>query len=124
MYNVNIIMSVYNGEKYLEEQVESIIRSTSSNWKLFIFDDGSTDSTYDIATDYAAKYKNKIYVSRNPYNMGSTVSFLYNLSKVSAKVSQDGRFNIVNSYKQKVKGPKLEGIKKFTSSATSFIRHP
>ena len=59
MYNVNIIMSVYNGEKYLREQIESIIKSTVPNWRLYIFDDGSTDESFNIATEYAEKYKHE-----------------------------------------------------------------
>ena len=124
MYNVNIIMSVFNGEKYLEEQIESIIKSTSNNWKLFIFDDGSSDESYNIALSYAQKYRHKIFVNKNPYNMGSTTSFLYNLSRVSGKVASDEKLRILNGYKQKVRGPRLGRIKEFTSSATNFIRHP
>ena len=124
MYNVNIIMSVYNGEKYIEDQVESILKSTISNWKLFIFDDGSTDSSFEIASRYASQYKNKIYAVRNPKNMGSTASFLFNLCRVSEKVSQNDKQRIVNGYKLKVRRPKIEGIKKLTSTAASFVRHP
>ena len=83
MYNVNIIMSVYNGEKYLREQIESIIKSTVPNWKLYIFDDGSTDESFNIAKEYAEKYKHEIFAAKNPHNMGSTASFLYNLYRVS-----------------------------------------
>lgn len=124
MYNVNIIMSVYNGEKYLEEQIESILKSTVSNWKLFIFDDCSTDSSHEIALRYAAKYKHKIIVGENPYNMGSTMSFLYNLSRVSKKVVRNEKIKIVNGLKLKAKGPKLESLKKLTFSAVGFVKHP
>ncbi|MCR5205138.1 MAG: glycosyltransferase [Lachnospiraceae bacterium] len=124
MYNVNIIMSVYNGEKYLDDQINSIIKSTSDNWKLYIFDDGSTDSSFSIASSYAEKYKHTIFAKKNRYNMGSTMSFLYNLSRVSAKVAADSKLKIINGYKQKVRGPKLEKIKKITGSAAGFIRHP
>ena len=124
MYTVNIIMSVFNGENYLAEQIDSIIQSTISNWRLYIFDDGSTDKSMEIASDYAAKYKHKVFVGRNPYNMGSTMSFLYNLCRVSDRISKTTKQKIINGYKVKVRGPKLESIKRITSSAATFVRHP
>ena len=124
MYNVNIIMSVYNGEKYLKEQIESILKSTVSNWKLYIFDDCSTDSSFEIATEYANQYKHRIFAAKNSHNMGSTVAFLYNLCRVSEKVEQNSNQKIINGFKQKAKGPKFESIKRITSSAASFVKHP
>lgn len=46
---VTCIIIVYNGEVYLEEAVQSVIRQTSPDWELIIVDDGSTDSSRDIA---------------------------------------------------------------------------
>lgn len=102
MVNVNIIMSVYNGEKYLATQIDSILGSTINNWKLFIVDDGSSDSTFKIASDYSEKHKHKIYAFKNASNMGSTKSFLYNLCRVSDKNVKNEKLNIVNRYKKKV----------------------
>ena len=107
MYNVNIIMSVYNGEKYLKEQIESIIASTSQNWKLYIFDDCSTDDSFNIASKYAADYKHKIYAFKNRANIGSTLSFLQNLDLVSQKISSGEKRMIANGYKAKVRKNKL-----------------
>ena len=45
---VTIIMPVYNGEKYIQEAINSIINQTYSNWELVIVDDGSTDNTASI----------------------------------------------------------------------------
>ena len=42
---VTILMATYNGEKYISQQIESIINQTFTNWKLLIRDDGSTDNT-------------------------------------------------------------------------------
>ncbi len=124
MYNVNIIMSVFNGEKYLREQIESIIKSTVPNWKLYIFDDGSTDESFNIAKEYAEKYKHEIFAAKNPHNMGSTASFLYNLYRVSEKNAQNSSQKIVNGYRVKAKGPKIESIRRITSTAASFVKHP
>ena len=45
---VNILMSTYNGETFLAEQIESIRRQTFTDWRLLIRDDGSTDETRSI----------------------------------------------------------------------------
>ncbi|WP_223352290.1 glycosyltransferase, partial [Streptococcus gordonii] len=48
---VNILLSTYNGEQYLKEQVESIQQQTYQNWQLFIRDDGSSDGSVTIKVD-------------------------------------------------------------------------
>ena len=45
---VNILLSTYNGEQYLKEQVKSIQDQTYQDWQLLIRDDGSTDGTVEI----------------------------------------------------------------------------
>ena len=42
---ISVIMSVYNGETYLKEAIESVINQTFKNWELVIINDCSTDST-------------------------------------------------------------------------------
>jgi glycosyltransferase involved in cell wall biosynthesis len=49
---VTILMAVYNGEKYLKEQIESILGQTYHNWQLVVRDDQSTDSTNLILQKY------------------------------------------------------------------------
>ena len=49
---VSVIMPVYNGEKYLREAVDSILAQTFTDFELIIIDDGSTDSTADILSEY------------------------------------------------------------------------
>jgi len=125
MYNVNIIMSVYNGEKYLSEQIDSIIASTSDNWKLYIFDDCSTDSSFSIASSYAEKYKHKIYAFKNRSNMGSTLSFLHNLNLVSKRIRSTDKKKIANGYIPKVRKPilaKIAGIKVIKTTAVNFVK--
>lgn len=58
--SVAICMAVYNGEKYIAEQIESILNQTFTDWMLFIRDDGSTDLTVEIVERIAAKYPDKI----------------------------------------------------------------
>lgn len=47
-YNISVAMATYNGEKYIKEQIESILNNLNTNDELIISDDGSKDSTIDI----------------------------------------------------------------------------
>ena len=48
----SIILSVYNGEKYLEECLQSILAQKYNSWELIIIDDGSIDSSEIIYINY------------------------------------------------------------------------
>lgn len=54
---VSIIVPIYNVEKYLKKCIESIIRQTHSNLEIILVDDGSPDSSGEIADRYANKDK-------------------------------------------------------------------
>lgn len=49
--NYDVVLAVYNGEKYLRQQFESIMNQTLKPEKIYIRDDGSTDSSLDIIDD-------------------------------------------------------------------------
>lgn len=57
---VEILMATYCGERYIREQIDSILCQTYTNWKLVIRDDGSKDNTYQIIQEYCDKYPQKI----------------------------------------------------------------
>lgn len=50
--SIAILMATYNGQAYLGEQLDSIIKQTYSNWTLFIRDDNSSDQTLSIIEEY------------------------------------------------------------------------
>lgn len=50
-----VLMSTYNGEKYLSEQIDSILNQTIEDFWLLIHDDGSNDSTLKIIKEYSGK---------------------------------------------------------------------
>lgn len=49
---ISIVMSVYNGEQYLREAIESILNQTFRNFEFIIVDDGSTDRSNEIVKSY------------------------------------------------------------------------
>ena len=58
MKKVQILMSTYNGEKYIKTQIDSILEQDYREIFLAIRDDGSTDHTVEILKQYEEKYKN------------------------------------------------------------------
>ena len=52
---VSIALCTYNGEKFLKEQLDSILNQTYTNLEVVVTDDVSTDGTKSILEDYAAK---------------------------------------------------------------------
>ena len=57
MEQIDILMATYNGEKYLREQIESILNQTYKNIRLIISDDCSTDQTREIIKQYEKREK-------------------------------------------------------------------
>lgn len=52
MKKISIIIPIFNGEKYLEKCIVSILNQTYKNFELILVDDGSTDSSYEICNNY------------------------------------------------------------------------
>lgn len=83
---IAILMATYNGEKYLREQIDSLLAQTYQDWKLYIHDDGSVDSTMKIISGYCVEYANKIIVMQDDAkHRGAAQSFLWLLEKVDAE---------------------------------------
>lgn len=55
MKNVLVILSTYNGEKYLREQIESVLKQENVKISILVRDDGSTDNTCNILEEYEKK---------------------------------------------------------------------
>lgn len=57
---VSILMAVYNGETYLQEQLSSIEGQTVKDWNLIVRDDGSSDQTKEIIREFAGRVSQKV----------------------------------------------------------------
>jgi len=76
MNKITILLAVYNGDKYLKEQLDSIVNQSYSNWKLYIRDDGSTDKSVQIINEYVSQFSDKIHlIYDNSQNLGSCNNF-------------------------------------------------
>ncbi len=80
---VTIVLSTYNGDRYLQEQIDSLLSQTYKNIKILIRDDGSTDGTYEILKNYASKNKNIEVVFEK--NIGVVASFLRLVAMASSE---------------------------------------
>ena len=71
---VGVLMSTYNGEKYIQEQLDSIFDQKDVDVRLFVRDDGSSDATLDILSEYAERFCVKIL--KDGTNVGPGESFM------------------------------------------------
>lgn len=72
---VAVLLAVYNGEKYLKEQLESILSQTFSDVKIIIRDDGSNDNSPLIIEEYRKNYPQKIFVLSGESTGGAATNF-------------------------------------------------
>jgi Glycosyl transferase family 2 len=66
---VSIGLAVFNGERYIQEALDSILTQTFTDFEVIIADNASTDRTGEICQDYAAK-DSRFHYHRNPTNIG------------------------------------------------------
>ncbi|HEL2070108.1 TPA: glycosyltransferase family 2 protein [Streptococcus suis] len=73
---VNILMSTYNGQQFLAEQIRSIQEQTYTDWTLFIRDDGSSDRTREIIKDFVEQDQRIHFIDvETDENLGVIKSF-------------------------------------------------
>lgn len=68
-----MLLSTYNGSAYLEELLDSIVQQKNVEVNLLVRDDGSTDVTCDILSEYRKKYRNIVIIRGE--NVGCASSF-------------------------------------------------
>jgi glycosyltransferase involved in cell wall biosynthesis len=67
---VSVIIPTFNCKKYIRETIESVLMQTWSNIEIIIQDNASTDGTFQIESEYANKYPEKVILFRNVINLG------------------------------------------------------
>lgn len=78
MNKIAVLMAAYNGERWITEQIETILKQKNTNLNIYISVDLSLDNTYDIVKELAKKYSEIIIL---PYGrrFGSAAPNFYNL---------------------------------------------
>ena len=70
---VSVVMPMHNSAPFLGASIESVINQTFRHWELLIIDDGSSDNSYQIAQEYAAKdARIRVLQNEHPIGMPST----------------------------------------------------
>jgi glycosyltransferase involved in cell wall biosynthesis len=77
---ISVLMAVYNGERYLEEAIKSILGQSFGDFEFVIVDDASTDGTSSILKDYALTDK-RIRLISNEKNLGLSRSLNHGLEQ-------------------------------------------
>ena len=92
---VAIVLPSYNGARYIEESIDSVLRQTFPDWELILVNDGSTDRTRDIMEAYAAK-DGRIRVIHNDPNQrlprSLNIGFRQARGKYLTWTSDDNRY--------------------------------
>lgn len=76
---ISVALCTYNGERYLREQLESLLAQTYSNMEIVAVDDGSTDGTVELLREYARRDP-RIRVFVNSCNLGFVRNFEHAIS--------------------------------------------
>ena len=86
--NIIVILASFNGEKFIIEQIKSILSQDNVSIQLYIFDDCSIDSTFDIITNTFDDCRIRIF--RNKIQSGSAaINFLNSLSYIIKSENSD-----------------------------------
>ncbi|WP_167883632.1 glycosyltransferase family 2 protein [Leptospira ognonensis] len=72
---IAVLLSTYNGEKYLKEQLDTLEAQTL-NFTLYIRDDGSKDNTFEILKQFTQETKRKVFLLHSRKNLGVIFSFM------------------------------------------------
>ncbi len=82
---VAIIMATYNGERYLKEQIDSILAQTYKNFTIYIQDDRSSDNTVSIINSYSQFQDNIILIDNGLSRLGASLNFMTLLNCIESE---------------------------------------
>jgi glycosyltransferase involved in cell wall biosynthesis len=83
--DIDILLTTYNGERFLREQIDSILAQTETGWKLTLRDDGSTDGTLEIIRQYVRDHHGRITLMNDNEHVGACQSFSRLLEQSTAE---------------------------------------
>jgi glycosyltransferase involved in cell wall biosynthesis len=72
---ISVALCTFNGERFLRDQLDSILKQTLLPYEVVACDDGSTDSTLDILSDFAQRARFPVRIIRNEQRLGVRANF-------------------------------------------------
>lgn len=87
-YSTSVVLSAYNGVSYIIEQLESIKNQTVSPSEVLIFDDCSTDNTYNLVRSFIVenKIEDTWIIKKNEVNLGWRKSFRNAIARATSDI--------------------------------------
>ena len=91
---VSVLMSTYNRAAFLREALDSVLTQTYPHWELLVCDDGSTDSSWQILTEYQARDPRirAFYKENGGQSSGLNVAFRHSSGSVVCLLDSDDTF--------------------------------
>lgn len=83
---VEVVVCTYNGARFIEQQLSSILDQTHPAGRISVYDDGSTDGTVELMEMIAARSGGRLVVSRNGVNLGYARNFAQGLERATADI--------------------------------------
>jgi glycosyltransferase involved in cell wall biosynthesis len=83
--SIAILLGVYNGALYIEEQIDSILAQTFQDWTLYIRDDDSKDNTLEIINNYSLMHPKIVVIKDGDGNLGCNGNYFRLLSLVESR---------------------------------------
>lgn len=81
---VEVLLATYNGERFLREQIDSILNQDYPNLRVLARDDGSNDETVSILNEYALRFPDRFRITGVPGSVGAKDNFLLLMRESSA----------------------------------------
>ena len=82
---IDILLATYNGETFLEEQIDSLLAQSHHGWRLLVRDDGSSDGTREILENYRSRHPDLIIIiPSDGQNLGVCGNFSHLLEQTDA----------------------------------------
>jgi glycosyltransferase involved in cell wall biosynthesis len=83
MFKVSVVLATFNGEKFIKDQLESILKQIDDDTEIIISDNGSNDNTLRIITDFDDP---RIRLIKNPNKKGSALNFEFALQQARGNI--------------------------------------
>lgn len=113
---VGVLMSTYNGEKYIKQQIESILGQLEVEIFLYIRDDGSSDLTLNIIKEFIKKNNNIILYKEDNIGVGNSfMKLIYSVPNIYEFYSFSDQDDIWNNDKL------ISGIKKLKENPQKLL---
>lgn len=122
--DVEIVLATYNGERYLPEQLDSLINQTASSAIIIVSDDGSSDQTLAIIHRYQAQYPGRLRLLPPGPSQGASANFNYLLSASKADyVFLADQDDVWDEDKLALSLAEMKGLETRVGSSTPILVH-